>query len=234
MAKTWLVVLTSPADNQPGGLGPAQTWADRWRVPPEAVATLETLINVAEPLLQAAAAANHRNDVITAQVGAAFEALITHMKYLHNHFFLEPELQPYNFAMLLLHARDHTPTNRPRPTGFPMGSVSYPGPGALVLRCFAMEGQPPLDPDSDYGYRAYWGVYPAGGASVEAATGPRRELMKVPTTGDELPHSLWTKRRSDLLDFHGDSGKTVYFCIRYENRKGEAGPWGPMFSAIIP
>ena len=30
------------------------------------------------------------------------------------------------------------------------------------------------------------------------------------------------------------SGKTVYFCVRYENAKGEPGPWGPIFSAVIP
>ena len=29
-------------------------------------------------------------------------------------------------------------------------------------------------------------------------------------------------------------GQTVYFCIRYENSKGKAGPWGPIFQAIIP
>jgi hypothetical protein len=47
-------------------------------VPAGAAATLETLINVAEPLLQKAAA-SHRNDVITAQAGAAFDALIARL-----------------------------------------------------------------------------------------------------------------------------------------------------------
>ncbi|MDR3352901.1 MAG: hypothetical protein LBO00_07885 [Zoogloeaceae bacterium] len=31
-----------------------------------------------------------------------------------------------------------------------------------------------------------------------------------------------------------ESGKTIYFCVRYENAKGEPGPWGPIFSAVIP
>jgi hypothetical protein len=26
----------------------------------------------------------------------------------------------------------------------------------------------------------------------------------------------------------------VYFCIRMENSKGEAGPWGPIFWTVIP
>jgi hypothetical protein len=31
-----------------------------------------------------------------------------------------------------------------------------------------------------------------------------------------------------------DAGMTAYVCIRYENRKGEAGQWGPVASAVIP
>jgi hypothetical protein len=69
---------------------------------------------------------------------------------------------------------------------------------------------------------------------VEAATGEKRELMKPPTSGKELPHSRWTRRRRERFSFDGDSGKTVYFCIRYENGKGESGEFGPIFSAVIP
>jgi hypothetical protein len=69
---------------------------------------------------------------------------------------------------------------------------------------------------------------------VEAATGSRRELMKVPVTGKDLPHSRWTRRRKERFDFDGDSGKTAYFCVCYENGKGEAGEFGPMFHAVIP
>jgi hypothetical protein len=40
----------------------------------------------------------------------------------------------------------------------------------------------------------------------------------------------WTKR----LDFDGERGNTVYFCLRGENRKGREegeGPFGPILSA---
>jgi hypothetical protein len=58
--------------------------------------------------------------------------------------------------------------------------------------------------------------------------------MNVPLTGDDLPHSMWLRRRRERLIFTGDSGKTVYFCIRYENSKGDVGPWGPIFFAVVP
>ncbi|MDR2093266.1 MAG: hypothetical protein LBP58_08140 [Azoarcus sp.] len=95
---------------------------------------------------------------------------------------------------------------------------------------------PPPDPHhSDYGYRIYHGILPPGGASVEAATGPKRELLKAAVTGDELPHSRFTRRPIELFDFEQtDSGKTVYFSVRFENAKGEPGPWGPVFHAVIP
>ncbi len=87
---------------------------------------------------------------------------------------------------------------------------------------------------SDYGFRVYWGIMPQGGASVEAATGPKRELMKAPSGGEELPFSRFTRRKREVFDFvESDRGKTVSFCIRLENAKGQAGPWGTVFSMII-
>jgi hypothetical protein len=57
----------------------------------------------------------------------------------------------------------------------------------------------------------------------------------VTTAGEDLPHSKFTRRKKERFDFPAeDSGKTAYFCVRYENAKGESGPWGPMFSAVIP
>jgi hypothetical protein len=59
--------------------------------------------------------------------------------------------------------------------------------------------------------------------------------MKAAVHGTELPHSRFTRRKKELFEFPlEDSGKTAYFCIRLENSKGKAGPWGPVFSAIIP
>jgi hypothetical protein len=59
--------------------------------------------------------------------------------------------------------------------------------------------------------------------------------MKPPVTGDELPHSHFTRRKRERMDFsQEESGKTIYFCVRYENAKGEPGPWGPIFSAVVP
>jgi hypothetical protein len=59
-------------------------------------------------------------------------------------------------------------------------------------------------------------------------------LSAPPKTGDDLPHSVFTRKKSHLFAFAGDSGNAVYFCMRYENSKGEAGPWGPVVETHIP
>jgi hypothetical protein len=108
--------------------------------------------------------------------------------------------------------------------------------GSHLLRLITehVEGTP-TDSKADYGCRIYWGIMPHGGGTVEQAASQRHYLQRPPVSGDELPQSLFTKRKKEMFDFPAeDSGKTVYFCIRYENSKGKTGPWGPLFSAVIP
>jgi hypothetical protein len=89
------------------------------------------------------------------------------------------------------------------------------------------------DPDRpNYGVRIYYGIL------GDPVAGDKFRLTRPPLSGDDLPHSVFTKRRKYRFDFsEEDRGKTVYFCLRYENSKGGKegeGPWGPIISAIIP
>jgi hypothetical protein len=56
-----------------------------------------------------------------------------------------------------------------------------------------------------------------------------------PTRWDELIHSGIDTNSPYTLVFENDQrGKTVYFAIRWENTRGEKGPWSSIMSAIIP
>jgi hypothetical protein len=216
MGKSWVSVLGSSAK-------PVE-------VPQAEVQSLAALCAQAEKTLELAAS-SERTPVITAQCREDFGALEEKMRFIKNHHFIE--LTEVGYAALGLRSpRDRSPV--PLPEGFPEADVSYPGVHTLDLHPRPVAGQPHPDKRCNYGYRIYWGVLPPGGASVEAATGEKRELMKAPVSGKELPHSRWTRRQRERFDFDGDSGKTVYFCIRYENSKGEAGEFGPIFQAVIP
>jgi hypothetical protein len=84
---------------------------------------------------------------------------------------------------------------------------------------------------AEFGVRIFWGIL------GDPTATDRFRLLSAPLTGNDLPHSVFTHRKKYRFDFEGDSGKTVYFCLRYENQKGGKngeGPFGPIFSVIIP
>jgi hypothetical protein len=129
-----------------------------------------------------------------------------------------------------LHIPDTTPTAIPTPTAQVEADVAYPGVHLIELNHIrAVSGGD--DPRSDYGVRIFWGVI------GPVAAHDKFRLAGPPVTGDDLPHSTFTHRKRYLFDFSGDSGNTVWFSLRFENEKGGKegeGPFGPLFSAIIP
>jgi hypothetical protein len=63
----------------------------------------------------------------------------------------------------------------------------------------------------------------------EAAATRKTGTDEAPVSGEELPHSKFTKIQGERFDFDpADTGKTAYFCIRLENMKGGAGPDGAL------
>jgi hypothetical protein len=115
---------------------------------------------------------------------------------------------------------DATPTPIPDPAGQASAEISYPGRAQLKLHISHVDGTP-ADKKAGYGYRVYHKLCAPGDAP--------------PNTGMDLTESKFSRRKVMMFTFPPtESGKTAYFCIRYENSKGKAGPWGPMVSAIIP
>jgi hypothetical protein len=52
---------------------------------------------------------------------------------------------------------------------------------------------------------------------------------------DKLTHSGFDTASPYTIEFAGeDRGRTVYFALRWENTRGEKGPWGEIISAIVP
>jgi hypothetical protein len=121
---------------------------------------------------------------------------------------------------------DKHPTPMPTPWAQCEADIAYPGRHLLELAHIrAVQGtMSEEEAELGFGVRIFWGILGSG-------------LSAVPVTGDDLPHSTFTRRKRFRFDFDGESGKTVYFCLRYENGKGGKegeGPFGPIFSAIIP
>jgi hypothetical protein len=220
MAKDWVLIL------------PAKETL--WNIPGTDIDEFIDLTDKAETIFNAVTSKD-RTSEMTAQCQAAFKALGEKMRFLKNRHFFVPPLADSDLIALQLTPKDSTHTVIPIPTDQAEAILSNPNLHMILLYLQVRLTNKTPDPHlSDYGYRIYWGVRPLGGATVEAATGKKRELITVPVSGDELPHSLFTRRKKEIITFDAeDSGKTVYFCIRFENAKGEPGPWGPILSAII-
>jgi hypothetical protein len=115
---------------------------------------------------------------------------------------------------------DTTPTPVGEPKGQPTASVVYLGGQVVELITGHVEGTP-FDPKANYGKAIHMKLC--------------AENDIPPQTADELPKSRFTRRKKEIFKFaQSDVRKTAYFCIRYENSKGVAGPWGPIITAVIP
>jgi hypothetical protein len=60
-------------------------------------------------------------------------------------------------------------------------------------------------------------------------------LASPPASVNDLSRSAFDTNSPFTLEFdETERGKTVYFCLCWENTRGEKGPWGEIVSAIIP
>jgi hypothetical protein len=207
-----------------------------WGIPDAECAELETLCSAAQVILQKAQNDAERTHVVTVECQEAFKVLEAKMRFFRDRYFKIPPLSEGDWVALGFRPKDTRPSPAPAPEGVPSASLSYTGgPHAMTLHLGPLAGTLELDPESEYGYAIYAGIMPQGGATLEEAASDKRYLMKVPADGKGLQHYRFTRRSKEKLVFDAeDAGKTVYVCCRYENRKGEAGQWGPVASAVIP
>ena len=204
MAATWCGVITKKVAS--------------WNIPTTALTQLETAVEAAE--ISNGIPESARTAVTNAQLKIDFDRLTAVMRDIKKRYLYNPPLTDADFAALELKPKDVTPTTVAPPTGQAEADISYPGKTQLQAKIKHVEGTP-MNPKAEYGYRIYYGLYDAGDTP--------------PASGVNLHESKFTRQKKVLFSFlPADSGKTAYFSIRYENSKGESGPWGPMFSAIIP
>ncbi|MDR2738388.1 MAG: hypothetical protein LBB68_00930, partial [Treponema sp.] len=129
--------------------------------------------------------------------------------YLRYH----PAVTGYDKGQMGLHIRA-TPSPISRPKAQPEADVIYPGVHLIELNHIRAVASGGDDSRGDFGVRIFWGIL------APAAAHDRFRMADPPVTGEDLPHSTFTHRKRYRFDFSGDSGRTVYFCLRYENEKG--------------
>jgi hypothetical protein len=124
--------------------------------------------------------------------------------------------------------RDTIPSPVPPPSAQAEADITFPGVHLVELSRIRAVGSGASDIRRGSGVRIHFGLR---GTPSEIY---KYRLSGEPQSGTELPYSVFTRRKKERFDFDGESGNTVYFCLRYENAKGQTGPFGPLLSAVIP
>jgi hypothetical protein len=105
----------------------------------------------------------------------------------------------------------------PPPTRFPVATVDSSTPRIVKINYRDSEGLSKGKPYGVHGAEIKWGI-----------------LDTPPVNVKDLTASGFDTRSPFSLEFEEDQrGKTLWFCVRWENTKGEKGPWGEIGSAII-
>jgi hypothetical protein len=177
----------------------------------EKVEALDTLVKIP---------ATDRTPTLTAELRTATSDLKALMRDIKRRFIFSPPLTEAELISLGLQPKDSTPTTVTPPTGQAEGAITFPARTQHLLGIKRIAGTP-VDPKSHYGFRVYFGAFAEGD--------------QQPVSGMDLRESKFTRQKRMLFTYlPTDTGKTAYYCIRYENSKGDPGPWGPMCSALIP
>ena len=204
--------------------------ADRrtlWGIPQPQYNELLTLFDTAQAALRKAMDKAERSHVITVECRVAFKALTDKMRWFKDRYFKVPPLTEADIAALGLKTKSPG-SPIPDPENQVVADLTFPGIHLVELQKIRPVSGDPPDSRSDYGVRIYYSLSgPASEKFPFRLEGPLK-------TARVLPYSLFTRRKRERFDFEGESGCTVYFCLRYENSKGKAGPFGPVLSAVIP
>ena len=200
---------------------------------------VKTMLNLQQPLLDALSDSTQllislnetphgaRTPALNAQIRAAVRELTVLMSDIKRRNFFIPPLTEADFITLGLRPRDKIPTTVNPPEMTAEAELTFPSIGRVEVCHIRPAGNTVGDTRSSYGTRIYYGVLGTADRAPERITQP-------PLTGANLPQSVFTRRQRYRFDFPADRGKQAFFCIRYENSKGQCGPWGTILEAYIP
>ncbi|MDR3238103.1 MAG: hypothetical protein LBT84_06340, partial [Spirochaetia bacterium] len=153
----------------------------------------------------------NKNDARAALKSALREFVKAYLLY-------NPALSNADRELIGLHVHSTKPTPTPAPSTFPEYDIDTSILNRLSVHIWNVRNKRKGKPDGVHGAEIAW----------EVRTTP-------PSKAEDLANSAFTTRTPYTLEFTGDQrGQVVYFCLRWENNKGQKGPWGEIVSAVIP
>jgi hypothetical protein len=127
-------------------------------------------------------------------------------------------VSPADLLSMGIKPHDTTHTPKPAPTHRPQIELNTTGNHQHTVNAINPVSKKKTKPDDAYGVKTAWGI-----------------CETPPTNIHELSNSEFSRKTVRVLNYtQEDSGKTAYYAVRYENAKGEGGPWSDIIGGLIP
>jgi hypothetical protein len=196
-----------------------QTKIAAWGVPSAEVTAMQTLATTFETALNTAETPSTHTVVTVQAKNTARKAVESKTRIvLKGYVTYNPAVTDADRdAMgLPIHKTSRTPV--PVPVTIPEAEIMLPSPGVVEIHFRDAESEHKAKPTGVHGAEIAWAI------------------LDMPTTDwKQLTHSSFDTHTPLRLSFEGaDRGKTLYYALRWENTRGEKGPWSEIYHAIIP
>jgi hypothetical protein len=198
-----------------------------WGLPVTETAALNTDITQYTVLDDAANASDAGPIALTARAAGRETLKGKISKYVNKFINNNDKIDAAARRLLCLPSHDSVRTKKEAPKSTATAIVKHPADHAVELH---IEVASEEGDHEGCGVRIHYGKFDRSGKLPHE----KGDMSAPPQTEDDLPLSHFTRRRIYRFNFSRvDSGKVLYICLRYENSKGDEGPWGPMIEVII-
>jgi hypothetical protein len=192
----------------------------KFKYPQDDFDLLEQEKNVYAQKLEVSRESATRTPVNIKEKNTAKKVLKTHVRHSVGEYLIRNHLLTDGDRELLgLPVYKTTRTPAPVAESYPDFDIDSSMIRCLIIHFFERDGEHKrAKPAGQHGAEICWAISDTPIVNVE-----------------DLAHSSFDTRTPFTLEFKGDQrGKTVYFCLRWENTRGEKGHWSPIQSAVIP
>jgi hypothetical protein len=192
----------------------------KFKVPQEEYDGLDGERNTYAQKLEVANADATRTPMSIQGKNDAREALEKHLRRVVGEYLIRNHLLTHeDFKMLGLPIHKTTRTPAPVAESYPDFDIDSSMIRCLIIHFFDRSGEHKrAKPPGQHGAEIRWAISDTPVVNLK-----------------ELTNSSFDTRTPFTLEFEGDErGKMVYFCLRWENTRGEKGHWSPIQSAIVP
>lgn len=192
--------------------------ATRFGIPPEQIEALQVLVNEFQTAQDKAedpnaGKADHlkRKEVAKAAAKSARHLVNAYLRY-------NDAVTDEDRTRLGLRVADTTPTQIAVPATMPETTVDSSIIMRLTLHYRDSGSTSRGKPAGIHGCEIRWSILP-----------------EPPSVTDELRNSEFSTRAPHTFVFEENQrGKTVYFRLRWENARGQKGPWSELYTGIVP